>query len=185
MSSPNLQALVFFSKQDMETIEAIFGRLIPGDADDPGAVEAEAHIYLDHALAGFYQDKKVTYRRGLAALNAYSHQKFNKAFAELDNDQQDSVLTDMEAGTATGFDSPSAQAFFQLLFQHVREGTFCDPVYHGNRDLLGWKMIGFDGAQVSHFEEHMEIGADQSERSPILTLADMQKFNFPTPENGY
>ena len=185
MSPINENVLVFFSKQDYELIKAIFGRLIPGDAEDPGAVEAGAHVYLDRALAGYYHDKKVTYRRGLAALNAYSLSKYDKDFIKLDHSEQDSILTDMENGTATGFDIPSASEFFQLLFLHVREGTFCDPVYHGNRDLVGWKMIGFDGAQVSHFEEHMEIGADQSERRPILTLGDMQKFNFPTPENGY
>lgn len=185
MSSPKDQALLFFSKQDMELIKAIFGRLIPGDEEDPGAVEAEAHIYLDRALAGFYQDKKVTCRRGLAALNAYSRLKHQEDFTNLNSEQQDGILTDMDGGRAEGFESPGGREFFQLLFLHVREGTFCDPAYHGNRDLLGWKMIGFDGAQVSHFEEHMEIGADQSERTPILTLADMQKFNFPTPENGY
>ena len=91
----------------------------------------------------------------------------------------------MEKGAATGFNNPSATEFYKILFDHAREGTFCDPVYHGNKDLIRWKMIGFDGAQISHFDNHMQVGADQSKRKPILSLEDMEKLNFPAPENGY
>lgn len=185
MSLPKVDTLLFFSKSDNALVKAIFGRLIPGSLEDPGAVEAEAHVYIDHALAGYYHSQRRSYRRGLNAVNAYSQSKYQKDFVELNSDQQDSLLTDMQKGTATGFDSPSATEFFNTLFQHVREGTFCDPAYHGNKDLVGWKMIGFDGAQVSHFDSHMQVGADQSKRTPILALADMEEFNFPAPKNGY
>lgn len=185
MSLPKVEALIFFSKFDNDLVKAIFARLIPGSPEDPGAVEAGAHVYIDRALAGYYQSQATTYRRGLIAVNAYSHSKYQKDFVDLDSNQQDSVLTDMEKGTATGFTGPSATEFFNTLFLHAREGTFCDPAYHGNQNLVGWKMIGFDGAQISHFDSHMQVGADQSKRRPILTLADMEEFNIPAPENGY
>ena len=185
MPLPKIETFIFFSKADGALVKAITGRLIPGDIEDPGAVEAGAHIYVDRALAGYYHAQGTSYRRGLNAVNVYSHSKYEKDFVELNNEQQDSVLTDMQKGTATGFESPSANEFFNTLFQHVREGTFCDPIYYGNQDLVGWKMIGFDGAQVAHFDSHMQVGADQSKRTPILTLADMEKYNFPTPKNGY
>ncbi len=185
MSLPKVDTLIFFSKYDNEIVKAIFARLIPGSAEDPGAVEAGAHIYIDHALAGYYRSQRKSYRRGLISINTYSQSKYKKDFVEINNDQQDSILTDMQKGTATGFESPSATEFFNTLFLHVKEGTFCDPIYHGNQNLVGWKMIGFDGAQVSHFDSHMQVGADQSKRTPILTLADMEEYTFPTPENGY
>ena len=185
MSLSKEETRIFFSKSDSALIKSIFGRLIPGTLDDPGAIEAGAHVYIDRALAGYYQSQGTTYRRGLSSIKAYSQSKFQKDFVELDNSQQDALLTDMEKGKATGFNSPGATEFFNILFQHVREGTFCDPIYHGNQNLVGWKMIGFDGAQVAHFDSHMEVGADQSKRTPILTLEDMEKFNFPTPKNGY
>ena len=185
MPLPKVDTLIFFSKPDNALVKAICGRLIPGSIEDPGAVEAGAHQYIDHALAGYYHSQRTAYRRGLTAINAYSQSQYQKEFVELSNDQQDSVLTDMQKGTATGFESPKAPDFFNTLFQHVREGTFCDPAYHGNQNLVGWKMIGFDGAQVAHFDSHMQVGADQSKRTPILTLADMEELNFPAPENGF
>lgn len=185
MSLQKVDTLLFFSKSDNALIKAIFGRLIPGDPQDPGAIEAEAHVYIDHALAGYYRALGTTYRRGLLCVNAYSQSKYQKDFVNLTNEEQDGILTDMQKGTATGFVSPGATEFFNLLFQHVREGTFCDPAYHGNKDLIGWKMIGFDGAQVAHFDSHMQIGADQSKITPILTLEDMEKYDFPQPQNGY
>ena len=30
----------------------------------------------------------------------------------------------------------------------VLTGTFCDPSLHGNRDKIGWNLIGFDDQSV-------------------------------------
>ncbi|MEJ0068963.1 MAG: gluconate 2-dehydrogenase subunit 3 family protein [Pseudomonadota bacterium] len=30
------------------------------------------------------------------------------------------------------------------------EGFFADPIYGGNRDMVGWKMIGFPGARYDY-----------------------------------
>ena len=38
-----------------------------------------------------------------------------------------------------------AQAFAMALALHTREGMFCDPVYGGNHDRVGWELIGFPG----------------------------------------
>jgi hypothetical protein len=35
--------------------------------------------------------------------------------------------------------------FKRLLYQHACEGMYGDPVYGGNRDEVGWKMIGWLG----------------------------------------
>ena len=35
--------------------------------------------------------------------------------------------------------------FFATLCLHTRQGFYCDPVYGGNKDQLGWKVIGFPG----------------------------------------
>ena len=42
-------------------------------------------------------------------------------------------------------DVPSA-VFFETLLANTIEGYFADPVYGGNRDMAGWRMIGFPGA---------------------------------------
>ena len=35
--------------------------------------------------------------------------------------------------------------FLPLLVTHTRQGFYADPIYGGNRDQIGWKVIGFPG----------------------------------------
>ena len=42
--------------------------------------------------------------------------------------------------------------FWTTLYQTVMEGMFADPIYGGNRDKAGWKLIGFPGAIAVHRE---------------------------------
>jgi len=87
------------------------------------------------------------YRRGLGYVDAYAQSLFQKDFVELTTDQQDQILTDMDEDKATGFDGPGAKAFFTQLRNDTIEGMFGDPMYGGNRNLVGWKLIGYPGAQ--------------------------------------
>jgi len=36
-----------------------------------------------------------------------------------------------------------------MLLDGAVEGFFSDPVHGGNRDMVGWKLIGFPGAMAS------------------------------------
>ena len=49
--------------------------------------------------------------------------------------------------------------FFALLLQNTQEGFFADPIYGGNRDMAGWKLVGFPGARYDYrdwVERHNE-----------------------------
>lgn len=87
------------------------------------------------------------YRRGIEFVDAYAQSQFQKDFVELSVEQQDEILTAMDEDTATGFDGPSGKAFFTQLRNDTIEGMFSDPMYGGNRDLAGWKLIGYPGPQ--------------------------------------
>jgi gluconate 2-dehydrogenase gamma chain len=178
------ETYVFFNSIEAATIKAAFGRLIPGTQQDPGAVEAAAHIYIDRALNGAYANLQQAYKRGIVSVNAYAQALNSKNFGDLTSAQQDAILTDMQSGKATGFYAPGATEFFNLLLKHVGEGLFCDPVYGGNLNLVGWKMIGFPGAQHSYGDSDMAVGADQSKKS-ILTLADIEGVSMPLPNSGF
>src|SRR5262249_8749809 len=60
---------------------------------------------------------------------------------------QDAVLTDVEAGRATGFTGSSA-AFFTMVLNHTHQGTFGDPYYGGNADYVGWDLLGYPGVRT-------------------------------------
>lgn len=87
------------------------------------------------------------YRRGLDSLEAYAQAEYGGAFTDLSEAQQDEIIAAMEADEVTGFDTPSGSAFFTMLRNDTIEGMFSDPMYGGNLDMVGWKLIGFPGAR--------------------------------------
>ena len=87
------------------------------------------------------------YRRGLEFVDAYAQSQFDKSFVDLTAEEQDQILTDMDEDKATGFEGPSGKAFFTQLRNDTIEGMFSDPMYGGNHDMIGWKLIGYPGAQ--------------------------------------
>src|SRR5439155_26595391 len=111
--------------------EAIVARLIPTDETGPGALEAGAAHYIDRGLGGALRTSRTAYQAGLKALDEYARTSRGKPFAQLAAAEQDAALTEVEAGTASGFAGGSA-AFFALVRTHTIQGTFCDPFYGGN-----------------------------------------------------
>ena len=70
---------------------------------------------------------------------------------------------------ARGKTQPTAQAFFNTLWVHTIEGMFADPIYGGNRDFAGWRLIEFPGAQQFYTRSDMQTDAKFT-RMPILGL---------------
>jgi len=138
----------FFNHDDAATIAAFTERLMPGAPDKPGANDAGVLNYIDLALSGAYSDLQDFYRRGLAQLDAYCREVHNATFQRLSAAQQDEVIVALEEGKATGFTWPTAQEFFTTIRTHTMEGMFADPLYGGNKDFAGWRLVGFPGAQV-------------------------------------
>ena len=165
---------VFFTPEEAAAIGAIADRLIPPDAETPGGRDAGCAVFIDHQLAGDYGSSatlymqapfyagtpsqgpqsagtpRLVYRNGLAALPKYCQSAFTgKNFVDLTAAQQDSLLSGLETGTITvaQFDG---KAFFKLVLKNVLEGFFADPIYGGNRDMAGWKMIGFPGTRYDY-----------------------------------
>jgi gluconate 2-dehydrogenase gamma chain len=147
MHSPGAGLGAFLNAENSATVAAFTERLMPGEPGKPGALDAGVLNYIDLALAGAYADQQDFYRRGLAALDAYCRKTQNEPFTRLSAAQQDEVIKALEEGKATGFSWPTAQAFFNTLRTHTIEGMFADPVYGGNKDFAGWRLVGFPGAQ--------------------------------------
>jgi gluconate 2-dehydrogenase gamma chain len=140
------------------TLEAIVARLIPSDASGPGALEAGASRYIDRALGDALARWREAYATGLAAIEAYARGSAGKPFTELSAERQDSVLRDLEQNAATGF-TPSSATFFELVLGHTLEGTFGDPHYGGNRDFIGWELIGYPGLRLAVTAEQQRMDA--------------------------
>lgn len=138
----------FFNADDAETVAAITERIMPDAPGKPGAREAGVTNYIDLALAGAYSELQDFYRRGLASLDAYCRKAHSAPFARLDAAKQDEVLSALEEGKAEGFTWPTPQELFNTLRVHTMEGMFADPLYGGNKNFSGWRLVGFPGAQA-------------------------------------
>jgi Gluconate 2-dehydrogenase subunit 3 len=136
------------------TLEAIAARLVPTDANGPGAVEAGAANFINLQLAGFPSERNSLiinlpdYTAGLAATDAYAQAKKGAAFASLSPADQDAVLTDMQNNVATGSFNTSSATFFNLVRSHTLMGMFCDPYYGGNQNFVGWILNKYPGVRM-------------------------------------
>ena len=125
--------------------------------------------YIDLALAGPYADQQYFYRRGLAALDAYCRSTYGEPFVRLGAARQDAVIAELESGKVSSFTWPTAQAFFNTLRTHTMEGMFADPIYGGNKNFAGWRLVGFPGAQPVFTPADME-SRQRFTRAPIIGL---------------
>ncbi len=97
------------------------------------------------------------YRLGLVAMEAHAVSAYGATFLELPAAVQDQVLMDLEDDAAPTFDQPSGSDLFAVLRQHTIEGMFSDPLYGGNRDMVGWTLVGWPGSQRSYAPEELLI----------------------------
>jgi len=167
-------AYMFFRPEEARFIEAAVARLIPADANGPGAIEAGVPNYMDRQLGGAWGAGERLYRSGpwregtpsqgyqlpftpaelfknaLRAIND-DFKKRGTAFDKLAGAEQDAYLQSLQNGKQS-LNGVPAHVFFESLLGLTIEGFFSDPIYGGNRDMVAWKMIGFPGAYASFYE---------------------------------
>jgi gluconate 2-dehydrogenase gamma chain len=170
------EALEALSAAEAAILEAICDRLIPSDANGPGAREARAAHYIDKSLGGALASSREVYRSGLAALDAHARQSRGAAFASLPPEAQDAVLTDVEKNAAPGF-APDGASFFALVRGHTLQGTFCDPYYGGNAGFVGWAMINYPGIRLA-------VTEPQQAMAPHLPPVRMSAYDFSMFDRG-
>ena len=157
--APRREPIENLTAYEADMLEAICARIIPTDANGPGAREARAAHYIDRALGGALSGSKQAYTAGLAAFDAYCRSSRRAPFTELPARDQDSVLIDVETGAATGFVGSSA-VFFAMVRTHTLQGTFGDPYYGGNRNFVGWDLIGYPGVRTNVSADDQRLGAN-------------------------
>ncbi|MEY4640832.1 MAG: hypothetical protein RLZZ227_826 [Pseudomonadota bacterium] len=137
-------------------LDAFADRILPPDAEGPGAAASGVTRYINRSLAEWNQADVPLVRGGLQALDAAARARHTQGFIALNADQQDSLLLAMEAGQVQDF--ANAQAVFNRLHRLVLEGMFSDPYYGGNANYAGWDLIGYPGAVLGSTEEMQRMG---------------------------
>ena len=107
------------------------------------------------------------YVSGVRDLDERARQVHDADFVDLAPEQQDEILrdveqpsrtqeADLERARTTLYGAPVEPAlqqtsvevdlgFVPLLALHTRQGFYADPIYGGNRNRVGWDVIGFPG----------------------------------------
>ncbi len=152
-----VQQTLALTEAERELLEAVAARILPSTRS-PGAREAGAANYVDIALAGDYRPSLPRYQRGLSQLDAYTTAHLGAPFAALSEPEQDEVLRDLEAGRIGEVEDGAE--FFNLMRRHILEGVFCEPVYGGNRDLVGWALVGFPGQRYGYPDAYINRVVD-------------------------
>ncbi|HEY1780881.1 MAG TPA: gluconate 2-dehydrogenase subunit 3 family protein [Roseiarcus sp.] len=122
-----------------------------------------------------------TYVEGIAALDAVAKQTFGAPFKALSERQQDEALRALERREkgGAGGDGPALQqtltetelTFVPLLALHTRQGFYADPIYGGNGERAGWKVIGFPGPASL-----MEVFTGRYSALPWFAEGEEQKY---------
>lgn len=176
-SGPPRPTHVNLTAREAEILDAMVDRLIPADEHGPGAREAGVVHYIDRALGGPLAEDRETYRAGLEALDRYARYSRGAPFVELPPEDQDSVLFDVQGGSATGTEAGfpgSSASFFYTVRSHVWQGMFGDPAYGGNVDFAGWSLVGYPGLRLGVDAETQER-LEEGELSPSYRSA----YDFP------
>ena len=179
------EALETLTSAESDILEAMVARIIPTDANGPGAREARTARYIDRALGGALAGSREAYRAGLSALDRYARASRGRAFHELSATDQDSVLIDVESGSATpGIFAGSSAAFFNLVRSHTLQGTFGDPFYGGNANFVGWDMIGYPGVRTTVTAADQQLLERNALRPNHRSAYDTEMFNKATVKKG-
>lgn len=113
---------------------AVVDQIIPPD-DLPGAAEAGVVYFIDQVMGGFMAGEAAMLREGLAGLDVMAKSEYpdSTGFAALDFDRQTSLLASIET-----------TPFFETMIFLTHCGLFANPRWGGNREQIGWNLIGFD-----------------------------------------
>jgi gluconate 2-dehydrogenase gamma chain len=196
LAAPTQPGYAFLNLDEAAFVEALVDHMVPADELTPKGTDLGINIYIDRALAGGWGKGERLYmqgpwktgtpsqgyqlaltpaqlfRAGIEATNVHCRKAYGKSFDRLDEAQREEVLVGLSSGKLSFDGGLPARVFWATLYQTVVEGMYSDPIYGGNRNKAGWRMIGFPGAIAVH-RENVEKFRDKPFPADPIGIADM------------
>ena len=178
-------------------VEAIVDHMIPKDELTGSGTEIGIATYIDRALSSAWGKGDRLYKEGpwakgtpnqgyqlpltpaelysvaIRGSDAYCVKTFGKNFAGCTAEQKETFLKDLSGGKITLDGGIPGREFFSMVFENVREGLFADPIYGGNKDKIGWKMIGHPGVAANNAENVKKYNNGQRFPAVPVGIADL------------
>jgi gluconate 2-dehydrogenase gamma chain len=195
-AAPQAAGYEFLNLDEAAFVEALVDHMVPADEFTPKGTDLGIAVYIDRALAGGwgkgdrlymqgpwkrgapsqgYQlplTPAQLYRAGIEATNAHCQKTWGKPFDRLDSAQREEVLIGLSSAKINFDSGLPVPVFWSTLYQTVIEGMYSDPIYGGNRNKAGWRMIGFPGAIAVHRDEVEKYRGKPFPNDP-LGIADL------------
>jgi gluconate 2-dehydrogenase gamma chain len=193
-SPADAEPLLTLTATEHAFIVAAVDTLIPADELSPSGSECGVAAFIDRQLAGAYGmgarlyrqgpfpkakpelgyqlslNPREFFRAGIESANAWTRKTYGKEFDRLSEKDREAALKAMEENKAP-FEGFSSRMFFDALLQMTMEGFFADPMYGGNRDMAGWKMVGYPGLPATYKEEIVTYFGKKYDKPP-RSIAD-------------
>jgi len=193
---PAVDGYSFLNLEEAAFVEALVDHMIPEDQFTPKGTDVGVNIFIDRALAGAwgkgdrlyrsgpwregvpaqgYQlplTPAELYREGIKLTNAHCNATYSRSFDRLEAAQREEVLLALSSCEVDFGSEALAREFWSILYQTVMEGMFSDPIYGGNRNKVGWRMIGFPGV-VAFNRENVKNYLDRELPGEPISIEDM------------
>ena len=164
---------LFFTPAEAAAVDAIVDRLIPTDELGPGAKDAGVTTFIDRQLTGPYGGHDWLYMQGPFSVEAAADAgaaiaagaapaisaRARGAGGLLQGELRRPRLRPAQrrrAGQAARRHGEGRRQVRRTspagccstpIYANTMEGFFADPIYGGNRDMAGWKLVGFPGVR--------------------------------------
>jgi gluconate 2-dehydrogenase gamma chain len=191
-------------------VEAAVSRLIPDDDLGPSALWAGVPYFIDQQLQSKYGLAAKWYMQGpwgdgteeqgyqlpltpqelfrlcIPALDMVAEEEYGATFADLSSTDQDSILLALEAGELQieGLPKRILDTFWDSLYDLTMFGYFADSAYGGNRDKVGWKLVGFPGVAAA-YRGVLENYYGLPYRVDPVSIGDIQVGLVGTDDHGH
>ena len=186
----------FLNLEEAAFVEALVDHMVPADNLTPKGTDIGINIFIDRALAGGWGKGErlymqgpwklgapsqgyqlpltpaQLYRAGIAATNAHCRKTYGSSFDRIEDAQREEVLIGLSTAKIKFENGLPVRVFWTTLYQTVMEGMFSDPIYGGNRNKAGWKLIGFPGVIAVHYQ-NVEKFRDKKYSVDPVGISDM------------
>jgi hypothetical protein len=121
----------FFNAAQFAALRRLGALFMPPRKGLPGALDAGAPEFVDFLVGVSPPDRQQLYRNGLDTFNARARKQFGKSFAELDDQQADTILRPLIVTIAWVLDRPAdpLEHFVAQVHDDMRTATVNSQEY--------------------------------------------------------
>ncbi len=143
----------------MKTVLSVQNFLFPKDDNGPSAYDIAAHQYLQWVLLseGIDKEDKNYIIKGLEWVEETSKEETELNFLDLEEAKRTELL-EYIVSTSWG------ASWCSLMMNFIFEALFCDPIYGGNLNQVGWQWLNHNPGQprpagnltLDHFMKYVQ-----------------------------